>query len=53
MKILYKTDNDYIPLPSADPFVQKNQAFLIKMGYKLLEDWEPPEIESEGRKTED
>ena len=42
MKVLYKSDTDYIPLPSADPFVQKNQAFLIEMGYKLIENWEPP-----------
>ena len=42
MKALFKSDTDYIILPSADPFVQKNQAFLIEMGYKLIEDWEPP-----------
>jgi hypothetical protein len=53
MKVLYKSDTDYIVLPSADPFVQKNQAFLIEMGYCLIEDWVPPVIESEGRKTED
>ena len=44
MKVLYKSDSDYIVLPSKDPFVQKNQAFLIEMGYKLIEDWEPPTI---------
>ena len=53
MKALFKSDTDYIVLPSNDPFVQKNQAFLIELGYSLIEDWEPPEIESEGRKTED
>ena len=42
MKVLYKSDTDYIPLPSKDPFVQKQQALLIEMGYKLIEDWEPP-----------
>ena len=42
MKVLYKSDTDYIPLPSKDPFVQKQQALLIEMGYRLLEDWEPP-----------
>ena len=53
MKVLYKSDTDYIPLPSADPFVQKNQAFLIEMGYKLIEDWEPPTInESVSETTE-
>ena len=45
MKVLYKSDTDYIALPSNDPFVQKNQAFLIEMGYKLIEDWEPPTID--------
>ena len=44
MKVLYKSDTDYIPLPSADPFVQKNQTFLIEMGYRLIENWEPPTI---------
>ena len=42
MKVLYKSDTDYIPLPSKDPFVQKQQGLLIEMGYKLIEDWEPP-----------
>ena len=42
MKVLYKSDTDYIPLPSTDPFVQKQQALLIEMGYRLIEDWEPP-----------
>ena len=42
MKVLYKSDADYIVLPSADLFVQKNQTFLIEMGYRLIEDWEPP-----------
>ena len=42
MKVLYKSDTDYIPLPSKDPFVQKQQALLIEMGYRLIEDWEPP-----------
>ena len=43
MKVLYKSDTDYIPLPSKDPFVQKQQGLLIEMGYRLLiEDWEPP-----------
>ena len=49
MKVLYKSNTDYIPLPSKDPFVQKQQALLIEMGYKLIEDWEPPT----GEKTED
>ena len=47
MKVLYKSDADYIVLPSADLFVQKNQAFLIEMGYRLIEDWEPPTNEME------
>ena len=42
MKVLYKSDTDYIPLPSKDPFVQKQQALLIEMGYRLIDDWEPP-----------
>ena len=42
MKVLYKSDTDYIPLPSKDPFVQKQQGLLIEMGYRLIEDWEPP-----------
>ena len=42
MKVLFKSDTDYIPLPSSDPFVQKNQALLIELGYRLIEDWEPP-----------
>ena len=42
MKVLYKSNTDYIPLPSKDPFVQKQQALLIEMGYRLIEDWEPP-----------
>ena len=42
MKVLYKSNTDYIPLPSKDPFVQKQQALLIEMGYTLIEDWEPP-----------
>ena len=42
MKVLYKSDADYIPLPSKDPFVQKQQGLLIEMGYRLIEDWEPP-----------
>ena len=44
MKVLYKSDTDYIPLPSKDPFVQKQQALLIEIGYRLIEDWEPPTI---------
>ena len=47
MKVLYKSDTDYIPLPSKDPFVQKQQGLLIEMGYKLIEDWEPPTDEME------
>ena len=31
---LYKSESDYITLPSSDPFVQKQQPFLIEMGYK-------------------
>ena len=50
MKVLYKSDSDYIVLPSNDPFVQKNQAFLIELGYRLIEDWVPPTI-SEPSKT--
>lgn len=42
MKVLYKSDTDYIVLPSKDPFVQMQQPFLIEMGYRLIEDWEPP-----------
>ena len=42
MKVLYKNDTDYIPLPSKDPFVQTQQALLIEMGYRLIEDWEGP-----------
>ena len=42
MKVLYKSDTDYIRLPSKDPFVQKQQGLLIEMGYRLIEDWEPP-----------
>jgi hypothetical protein len=42
MKVLYKNDTDYIPLPSKDPFVQAQQALLIEMGYRLIEDWEGP-----------
>ena len=51
MKVLYKSDTDYIPLPSKDPFVQKQQALLIEMGYSLIEDWEPPTV-SEVTETE-
>ena len=47
MKVLYKSDTDYIPLPSKDPFVQKQQGLLIEMGYKLIEDWEPPTIDEQ------
>ena len=47
MKVLYKSDTDYIPLPSKDPFVQKQQALLIEMGYRLIDDWEPPTDENE------
>ena len=42
MKVLNKNDTDYIPLPSKDPFVQTQQALLIEMGYRLIEDWEGP-----------
>ena len=42
MKILFKSDLDYIALPSDDPFIQKQQEMLIAMGYKLITDWEPP-----------
>ena len=47
MKVLYRSDTDYIPLPSKDPFVQKQQALLIEMGYRLIEDWEPPTIDEQ------
>ena len=47
MKVLYKSDTDYIPLPSKDPFVQKQQGLLIEMGYRLIEDLEPPTDEHE------
>ena len=42
MKVLYKSDSDYIPLPSDDPFIQKQEAMLIAMGYELIDEWEPP-----------
>lgn len=42
MRVLFKSDTDYISLPSNDPFVQKQQAFLIELGYRLIEDWTPP-----------
>ena len=46
MKVLYKSDTDYIPLPSKDPFVQKQQALLIEMGYRLIEDYNPSPSDS-------
>lgn len=48
MKVLYKNDTDFIVLPSKDPFVQTQQAFLIDMGYKVIEDWEPPVSDGDG-----
>lgn len=42
MKVLFRSNTDYIALPSNDPFVQSQQQFLIKLGYKLVDDWEPP-----------
>lgn len=49
MKVLYKSNTDYVILPSKDPFVQAQQALLIEMGYRLIEDWEgPTEITGDG-----
>lgn len=43
MKVLHKTDEDFIILPSNDPFIKANISIMLEMGYELLEDWTPPE----------
>ena len=42
MNVLFKSNSDYIVIPSNDPFIQKQQKMLIAMGYKLITDWQPP-----------
>lgn len=54
MKMLYKNDNDYILLPSDDPFVNTQREMLERMGYveKEIEDTVPTDDTTENTNKE-